>query len=217
MSTISPALRSVETLVMGSVIETASRELEIAFDRIYRERFHGLPIVNADLGVEGISFQEWQGDYVGVLITPWLMSFVMLPGKTSDWSEFAPESVITHEFPSGNYDFVVNDIDGLGICQMSALHSPMYQFKDQYSAVAAAEKAIAGLMDATQQKADKTSVEELEAILADVVPPEVRVMEEVMVAEELEEDQAASLRERIEKPVSRRDLLRGVLFGENES
>ena len=81
----------------------------------------------------------------------------------------------------------------------------------------AALSAIADLMDAEKQKTTKASAEELEEILAQVVPPEVVVMEEVIAAEGIDDQPVETLQERIEKPVSRRDLLRGVLMKEGES
>ena len=192
------------------------KALEHAFETLLETRFRGLPIINEAIEVEAVDFQPWQQDYIGVLITPWLMSLMLLPGDNSDWSRLEPESTVAHEFPAGNREFVINDIENFGLCQMFSLYSPMRQFADQQAAQAAARKVLIDLTDAEMLQDKEASVEELEDILSKVVPPEVEIMEEI-AANEMPEAESGTLRERIEKPLSRRDLLRSILPGENES
>jgi [NiFe] hydrogenase assembly HybE family chaperone len=124
MNTTSPEL--VETRVAN------------LFERIHREQMAGLPLLNKALSVTTLGFQEFEGRILGMLITPWMMSLVRFPGPQDDWQEQALGSKHSVTFPNGNYRFLINVIDELGVCQMHSLHSPMHPFGNQAAAIAAA-------------------------------------------------------------------------------
>ena len=44
--------------------------VQAAFERVWRERMVGVPVVNADLRVELIGLRRWRGLWLGVLVTP---------------------------------------------------------------------------------------------------------------------------------------------------
>lgn len=55
-------------------------DVKAVFEHIAVMRMRGLPIVNPALGVEALSFRRWAGEWLGVLITPWSLSLMLLPG-----------------------------------------------------------------------------------------------------------------------------------------
>jgi [NiFe] hydrogenase assembly HybE family chaperone len=73
-----------------------------------------------------------------MLITPWMMSLLLFPAPQDDWQALALGSKHFITFPSGNYRFLFNVIDELGVCQMHSLHSPMHPFRSQEAAIAEA-------------------------------------------------------------------------------
>ena len=40
-----------------------------------------VPILNPVLSVEAVDFQHWKGHWLGVVITPWCMSMLLVPGS----------------------------------------------------------------------------------------------------------------------------------------
>lgn len=108
------------------------------FERIHREQMAGLPLLNKALSVATLGFQEFEGRILGMLITPWMMSLVRFPGPQDDWQAQALGSKHSVTFPNGNYRFLINVIDELGVCQMHSLHSPMHPFRNQAAAVSQA-------------------------------------------------------------------------------
>ncbi|MDR2220622.1 MAG: [NiFe]-hydrogenase assembly chaperone HybE [Methylobacillus sp.] len=108
--------------------------LEAVFDEIARSRMAGLPIVNPALRVEAVGFREWQERYAGVLVTPWSISLVLLPGQDATLEQLAPDKRATWEFPSGSYEFMGLVEPLLGTCQICPLISPVTEFADHASA-----------------------------------------------------------------------------------
>ncbi|TVT76643.1 MAG: [NiFe]-hydrogenase assembly chaperone HybE [Denitromonas halophila] len=121
--------------------------VEAVFRRIHHERMAGLPICNPALSVAVLGFRPWQGDWVGVLVAPWAINVLMLPGggafralsvgQTQDWA-----------FPSGDYTFMGSREPGLGAYQFCSLFSPVNHFADQAEAEAVADAALVGLLTA---------------------------------------------------------------------
>jgi [NiFe] hydrogenase assembly HybE family chaperone len=108
------------------------------FERIHREQMAGLPLLNKALTVTTLGFQELEGRILGMLITPWMMSLLLFPKPQDDWQSQALGSKNMISFPGGNYRFMINVIDELGVCQMHSLHSPMHRFGSQDAAIAEA-------------------------------------------------------------------------------
>ena len=124
-------------------MNTASPELYATrvanvFERIHREQMAGLPLLNKALNVTTLGFQEFEGRILGMLITPWMMSLLMFPSPQDDWQAQALGSKHSITFPNGNYRFLINVIDELGVCQMHSLYSPMHRFGTQESVIAEA-------------------------------------------------------------------------------
>ncbi len=78
-----------------------------AYRRIGEERMGGLPIFNKRLEVEAVGFTEWEGHLLGVLIAPWFMNLVLLPGEEDEWSDLKLGTKNTWVLPSGKYEFSV--------------------------------------------------------------------------------------------------------------
>jgi len=176
-----------------------SEGLERIFADIRETRMGGVPVLNHRLDVEVVGMQPWGGYCLAILITPWFMNLMLLPNEGDDWSDLPLGSTQYHVFPSGLYEFILGDEAGVGRYQMCSLFSPMYGFESQASAVATAEAAMAAIMRAAPRHW---------ALLgpADVLPgKDLRVRPRL--------DVRPSLNERMDKPLSRRDLLRAAFPG----
>jgi [NiFe] hydrogenase assembly HybE family chaperone len=117
------------------------------FRRIRAERMADVPL--PPLEVEAVGFRRWQGHWLGMLVTPWTMSLLLLPGTTSDW-RLPPEGKHNgFKFPSGEYAFLGGSEEGLGEYQSCALISAMGQFSDQETARLTAQAALTALLQAS--------------------------------------------------------------------
>jgi [NiFe] hydrogenase assembly HybE family chaperone len=180
--------------------------LEAAFTRIQRERMADVPILNPDLEVQAVGFRIWEERCLGVLITPWFMNLMLLPLDSDDWAGQSSGNKVKHVFPSGHYEFMVGEEDGIGHYQMCSLFSPVFEFQTQDAAIATAEAVMDGLMD----EANRDDVSTREAEILTIWSGEDAVTG-VVVAEDQDEN-LPTLKERIEKPMGRRDMLRGAFL-----
>jgi [NiFe] hydrogenase assembly HybE family chaperone len=181
-----------------------SRTLEAVFERIHQERMQGIPLLNPELKVETVGFQSWQGRTVGVLITPWLMSLVLLAGEEDDWSGLELGQKQLFDFPSQPHEFTVNEFEGFGICQTVALHSPMSKFPSHTSAVETARAFMESLMEECEREEVAVDKARMERYLNGEDMAQIYEDEK---QKEIEQQQAAELQPQV---LSRRDLLRGV-------
>jgi len=187
------------------------------FERIHQEQMLGLPLLNNKLQVETLGFQDYQGRIVGILITPWLMNIVMLPGENDTWAKLNLGYKQAHQFPGGAYKFMVNEVEGIGTYQTHSLYSPMREFHHQKHAIAAAKVALRKLM--TPVAADgETPIDEelLGRVMRGEATPEI----DAEALDALESDAfgpKAAMADRSsdkhskETELSRRKLLRGLL------
>ncbi len=182
--------------------------LEAVFNRIYRERMSDMPMVNRQLEVHAIGFQPWNQHYLGVLITPWFMNLMLLPGDSEDWSGLQELSKQTHVFPSGRYEFIIGRDDDIGSYQMCSLFSPMFEFTSDDTAVETAQIIMQELMNSDNQDEPHIKPEQ---------------MQKIWYGEQFEDDEndklelepaqvqeGPSLSEKLQKPISRRQLMRGM-------
>jgi [NiFe] hydrogenase assembly HybE family chaperone len=121
---------------------TPAARLEQVFRAIAATRMHGMPLSNPALQVEAVGFRPWQGDSVGVLITPWCMNLVCLPGPGSIGETTGSGTARALTFPSGDYAFFTAQEDSLGSYLTSPLFSPMFEFAEMSQARAVAEAVL---------------------------------------------------------------------------
>lgn len=123
-----------------------SGAVERAYFRIQQERMANVPILNPALAVEAVDFQRWQGHWLGVVVTPWCMSLLLLPGGTGHWSSTGENQRRFVKFPAGDFAFLGGEEAELGEYQSCALFSPMGQFTHQSDASLTARAALQGLL-----------------------------------------------------------------------
>lgn len=107
--------------------------------RIADERMRSLPIYNERLDVEAVGFRTVDGRLLGVLISPWFVNLVLLPGEGDEWAGLGVGSSCVWEFPAGQYEFHVAELPGVGAHYTAALFSSVADFPDQETARAIAE------------------------------------------------------------------------------
>lgn len=167
------------------VLENPTETIRRIFQGIADTRMLDFPLSNTALKVEAVGFQEWNGLWVGVLITPWSMLLLVQPKSNTDFRVLPLGPTQTWAFPSGPYDFFGLNEPGLGPTHMCSLFSPAFEFEDHEGAVMTAEEVMKALF---------------------TPPTEVEVEEQLV-----EQAETAKLEGKpiSEQPMSRRAFLRG--------
>ncbi len=186
-------------------LETLSRQIEDAFKHIESEQMQGIPLLNPTLRVQSIGFLIHQGRPLGIIITPWMMSLVLLPGEDDDWNELSVGDKQYHRLPANEYRFMVNEIEGIGICQTHSIYSPMHEFMNQDHAAAAATSFMQTLMVEVEQPDQDPYDEEL---LGRILRGEEEVGADVD-GFTLAEQKSETVDNAQERLMTRRELLRG--------
>ena len=122
--------------------------VEEAFFRIQKEQMADVPILNPALSVEAVDFQRWQGHWLGIVITPWCMSILLLPGGTMNWVSTGDNKRRFVKFPAGDFAFLGGVEPELGEYQSCSLFSPMDRFTTQMDATMTARSSLIGLLSA---------------------------------------------------------------------
>lgn len=123
----------------GAQIESA---LEHSFNEILTTRMLDMPVLNPALAVRALGFGQFGDDWLGVLITPWFMNLLLLPGPDSTWLTHPSGGKFERIFPYGSFEFTVANEAQLGTYGQCSLFSPMFEFQDQAAAIAAAEAIL---------------------------------------------------------------------------
>lgn len=120
--------------------------VEQAFFRIAREQMADVPMLNPALSVEAVDFQRWQGHWLGVVVTPWCMSVLLVPGGEGNWQSTGDNQRRFVKFPAGSFAFLGSTAGELGEYQSCSLISPMGQFATQDEAVMTARASMIALL-----------------------------------------------------------------------
>ena len=104
------------------------------------------------------------------------MNVVLLPAEGEDWSHMKLGDNRPHEFSSRVYKFMLNDIDGIGLCQTHSLYSPMRNFACHDQAVTAAQAFLEDLMvDRELTEEERVDEELLGKVMRGEETPEINL------------------------------------------
>jgi [NiFe] hydrogenase assembly HybE family chaperone len=129
--------------------------VQAAFERVARERMAGLPFVNEALRVEMVGLRRWHGLWLGVLVTPWFMNLLLLPGDgaadgpevAAKWPSVPFGDSVQFAFPAGVLSFLAGREGEAGEYLACSLFSPMFEFADHATARQTAEACLGALFD----------------------------------------------------------------------
>ncbi|MBT8087993.1 MAG: [NiFe]-hydrogenase assembly chaperone HybE [Gammaproteobacteria bacterium] len=135
---------------MSATIE----ELERHYTAVLSERMRGMPFVNPALEVEAIEFRDFSEHQLGVLLTPWFMNLVLLPGS-NEWDDCAPGTVCKWSLPEGTYEFNICRDEDLGIYMTAVLFRSVTDFADQETARSIATEIMQRLFEPGESSSGK--------------------------------------------------------------
>lgn len=119
------------------------------FGEIAATRMQGVPICNPQLQVAAVGFRQ-RGDahWAGVMVTPWAINLLCLPGTETGWPAVAAGACHSWHFPSGDYEFIPAHEPQLGEYHLCSLFSPALEFASQEAALMVAQAVVEGLFAA---------------------------------------------------------------------
>jgi [NiFe] hydrogenase assembly HybE family chaperone len=150
-------------------MEARTKALVADFTEVFHSRMRDLPMVNQALHVQAIGFQPYEGGFLGVLIAPWFMNLVLLPGPDRVTMKIGAKEALT--FPSGVYEFMHASREMVGPYLACALFSPMGDFTSQLQAVDVARAAMVELFKAGNRAETDRAADIRAAREAELAPP----------------------------------------------
>ncbi len=85
--------------------------LEAEFGRIAQERMRLLPFYRDGIPVRACGFTLFEQQWFGCLLTPWMISLLVLPGPGQQWPRREVSTRLALELPCGSVKFVVSESD----------------------------------------------------------------------------------------------------------
>lgn len=108
-----------------------SSVLEQVFSDIHQNRMKDLPFVNENLSVKATGFALFEGDWLGVLLTPWTLSLILIPGPDRLWQKRTVGDKVGLRLPSGDYTFTYGVHEELGNYFACSVQSPVQDIASQ--------------------------------------------------------------------------------------
>lgn len=124
-------------------MDRRTKALVADFAEVFNGKMRDVPMVNHALHVQAVDFRPLEGGFLGILVAPWFMNLVLLPGP--ERSLRAPTEKEVIHFPSGAYEFIHNARDLTGPYLACSLFSPMGDFTSQLQAVEVARAIMVEL------------------------------------------------------------------------
>jgi [NiFe] hydrogenase assembly HybE family chaperone len=105
-----------------------------------------MPFVNAALDVECVGFARYDGDWLGVIITPWFLNLFLLCGGGRMWLDLAAGQRRLVQLPCGMLQFIADADPELGLYQYCPLIAAVGSLPDQLTARQAAADALKAVL-----------------------------------------------------------------------
>lgn len=119
--------------------------LEAHYRRVWETRMQDLPFVNPALDVAAVGFRRHEGDWLGVMLTPWFLNLFLISGGGKLWGDIPAGERRYLELPCGTLQFIADDDPDIGPYQYCPLIAPVTGLADMATALTAAGDALAAV------------------------------------------------------------------------
>lgn len=100
-------------------------EVERAFLTVAAEEMHDLPFLHPTMPVYATPFTLFEGQWLGCVLTPWMISMQIYPGPQQHWPRRKVGSRVGLQLPYGEMTFIVGELPALGQYLSCSLMSPL--------------------------------------------------------------------------------------------
>lgn len=115
--------------------------LEAAFHAVAADGMRDLPFFHSQMPIRACGFQLFEQQWVGCMLTPWMLSLMVLPGPKQRWESRQIGEKLALALPCGNVSFTLGEIDGCGQYLACSLMSPLESSLGADQALALAENS----------------------------------------------------------------------------
>ncbi len=126
--------------------ENPATFLQQHYQHVWQTRMSDMPFVNPALSVETVGFLRYQGDWLGVIVTPWFLNLFLLFGGGTLWRDLAAGQRQLAQLPCGALQFIADDDPDLGLYQYCPLIAAVGTLPDHASARQAAVDAMRAVL-----------------------------------------------------------------------
>lgn len=99
--------------------------VQAAFERIATEEMQDLPFLHPTMPVFVPGFTLFEGQWIGCILTPWMLSLAIFPGPEQCWPPRKVGEKLGLQLPFGEMAFTVGELDGLSQYCACSLMSPL--------------------------------------------------------------------------------------------
>lgn len=99
--------------------------VEAAFARIATDEMQDLPFLHPTMPVFVPGFTLFEGQWIGCVLTPWMLSLAIFPGPDQSWPPRKVGEKIGLQLPFGEMMFTVGELDGISQYCACSLMSPL--------------------------------------------------------------------------------------------
>ncbi|AIK13107.1 hydrogenase-2 component protein [Pectobacterium atrosepticum SCRI1043] len=117
-------------------------QLETAFQAIAEREMQSLPFFQPQIPVSACGFQLFEHQWIGCMLTPWMLSLLVLPGPDQCWLRRTVGESLGLSLPCGDIRFTVGYVDGCGQYLASSLMSPLNKTLTAESMLSLAEQTV---------------------------------------------------------------------------
>lgn len=142
--------------MMTEVTTLPVAALEEHYRSILDDRMQDMPFVNRALEVATVGFRDFDTHSLGVLISPWFMNLVLLPGS-DEWSDLEQGSIVRIALPGESIDFNVCHDANLDTYLTAVLFRTVADFSNQSVAISVAKEVLNRLFTRAKQPAKTES------------------------------------------------------------
>ncbi|MEQ4922692.1 hydrogenase-2 assembly chaperone [Proteus hauseri] len=134
-------------------------QLEAFFCEVAEKEMKNLPFFREGVPVKAGSFSLFEKQWIGTVLTPWMLELVVLPGPSQEWPRRKVGERIALELPCGQVKFVVGELAG-GIQYLAcSLMSPLDRHLKGEQAVELAENSVKMALSLPVQTQSVTEVD----------------------------------------------------------
>ncbi|MGG7448343.1 hydrogenase-2 assembly chaperone [Kosakonia oryzendophytica] len=100
-------------------------EVQAAFAAVAAGEMHDLPFVHPHMPISVTPFTLFEGQWIGCVITPWMLSLLIFPGPQQCWVRRNVGERIGLRLPYGEMTFTVGEMPALAQYLSCSLMSPL--------------------------------------------------------------------------------------------